>query len=204
MCPLTIDDLLPLSEYVGRRREFFDAQARYLDRYRRVRVGPKLTLRFENRQTVWFYVQELIRVARLTDPELIQRELEIYNRLLPQPDELQATLIIEAADEAKWAEELAAWQELTGDAIRLLLGDASYPARIVTCRLEDRCFGAAQWVQFPLDATGRQLLADFAQPALLEVAHGDYQQRSAPLSEDMRQSLLEDLQLSDRAAAAAA
>ena len=40
MLPLTVDDLLPLDEYAGRRREFFDSHRRYLDRYRRVRIGP--------------------------------------------------------------------------------------------------------------------------------------------------------------------
>src|SRR6266700_2403855 len=58
MLPLTLEDLLPLEEYAGRRREFFEAQCRYLDRYRRVRVGPRATLSFENRQTLWFRVQE--------------------------------------------------------------------------------------------------------------------------------------------------
>src|SRR4051812_4753161 len=74
MQPLTLDDLLSLEEYVGRRPEIFATQARYLDRYRRVRVGPKLTLVFENRQTLWFRVQEVVRVARLADPHRVQRE----------------------------------------------------------------------------------------------------------------------------------
>src|SRR5205085_8759387 len=59
MLPLTVDDLLPLEEYATRRKEFFDAQRRYVDRYRRVRIGPKLMLIFENRQTLWFRVQEV-------------------------------------------------------------------------------------------------------------------------------------------------
>ena len=58
---LTQDDLLPLSDYAAQRREFFAAHRRYLDHYRRVRIGPKLTLLFENRQTLWFRVQELLR-----------------------------------------------------------------------------------------------------------------------------------------------
>ena len=68
MLPLTIDDLLPLEEFASRRKEFFDAQRRYVDRYRRVRIGPRLTLIFENRQTLWFRVQEIVRVARLYRP----------------------------------------------------------------------------------------------------------------------------------------
>ena len=63
MLPLTVDDLLPLEEYATKRSEYFDAHRRYIDRYRRVRIGPKLTLIFENRQTLWFRVQEIIRIA---------------------------------------------------------------------------------------------------------------------------------------------
>src|SRR3954452_18307739 len=115
MQPLTLDDLLPLAEYVGRRGEFFAAHARYLDRYRRVRVGPRLTLVFENRQTLWFRLQELLCIARLGEPALVQRELDIGNRLLPRRDSLQAALLIAVEDEAQLSKELAPWRELRGD-----------------------------------------------------------------------------------------
>ncbi len=57
MRPLTPDDLLPLEEFAGQRRQHFEAHRRYVDRYRRVRLGPRLALVFENRQTLWFRVQ---------------------------------------------------------------------------------------------------------------------------------------------------
>ena len=62
MAPLTVEDLLPLEVYAPRRREFFDSHRKYIDRFRRVRIGPRLTLIFENRQTLWFRVQEVVRV----------------------------------------------------------------------------------------------------------------------------------------------
>src|SRR5438046_10731201 len=104
MKPLTHDDLLPLEEYVGRRREFFDSHRRYLDRYRRVRVGPRLTLLFENRQTLWFRVQEVIRVARLADPARLREELGLYIGLLPLRGCLQAALLTEVGDGQRPAE----------------------------------------------------------------------------------------------------
>src|SRR5687767_10443252 len=119
MLPLTADDLLPLEEYASRRKEFFDSHRRYVDRYRRVRVGPRLTLVFENRQTLWFRVQEVIRIARLADAHEVQQELNLYNRLLPAKDLLQAALLIDVADPTQLARELAPWQELTGDQLRL-------------------------------------------------------------------------------------
>jgi hypothetical protein len=198
MRPLTLDDLLPLDEYAGRRREFFESLLRYVDRHRRVRIGPRLTLVFENRQTLWFRVQEVLRVARLAEPQRVQQELDLYNRLLPGRGRLQAALLIEVSDESRLMEELASWRDLRGDELRLHIGGRSYPAELMTCRPEDRCIGAAHWLQFTLDPVGRQLLADFRQPAHIEAATPSYRHESPPLSDDVRQSLLEDLELSDR------
>ncbi len=101
MRPLSQDDLLPLDEYAAKRREYFELQRRYLDRYRRVRVGPLATLLFENRQTLWFRVQEVLRIARLSDPKMVQEELELFNLMLPGPGQLQASLVIEVRDESQ-------------------------------------------------------------------------------------------------------
>lgn len=201
MAPLTLDDLLPLEEYIVKRREFFDSHCRYLDRYRRVRIGPRLTLVFENRQTLWFRVQEIARVARLADTETLQQELDLYNTLLPASNQLQAALLIEIEDATRIVEELAAWRDIKGADLRLHLGEQCYPATLVTCRPEDRCVGTAHWVQFHLDDVARVLLANANQQAFMEfddVAHGSYCHQSAPLSDDIRQSLLDDLKLSDR------
>jgi hypothetical protein len=200
MRPLTLDDLLPLAEYAARRREFFDSHRRYLDRYRRVRVGPRLALLFGNRQTLWFHIQELLRVARLADPVRVQRELDLYNRLLPDCDRLQAALVIEVGDGARLAEDLAAWQSLRGEELCLRIGDQRFPASLLTCRPEDRCIGAAHWVQFPLGAEGRRALAHLPQPAFFTIDLPAYRHESTALSEEVRQSLLDDLQLSDKSA----
>jgi len=198
MRPLTLDDLLPLDEYAARRREFFESHQRYLDRYRRVRIGPRLTLLFENRQTLWFRVQEVLRIARLMEPARVQPELDLYNRLLPRRDQLQAALLIAVTDETRLTEELAAWQTLGGEELHLCLGEKRIPANLLTCRPEDRCIGAAHWVQFVIDAESRRLLADFRKPAHIAVRNPAYRHESPPLSDDVRQSLLDDLELSDR------
>ncbi len=201
MRPLTLDDLLPLNEYAGQRREFLAAHHRYIDRYRRVRVGPSLTLLFENRQTLWFRIQEILRVARLGDTAAVQRELDVYNRLLPRRDCLQAAVLIDVKDETRVIEELAFWQQFGSDDLRLRLGGAVYPAVLVTCRPEDRCIGAAHWMQLPLDDAGRHLLADFRTAARFEAVSPVYVHEGPLLNDDVRQSLLDDLALSDRDAA---
>jgi hypothetical protein len=201
MKPLTPDDLLPLEEYAARRRELFGVQTRYLDRYRRVRLGPRLTLLFANRQTLWFQVQEVLRVARIAEPALIQAQLDIYNRLLPTRNRLQAAVLIAVADEANLAKELTTWRELRGEDLRLHLGRDSYAADLLTCRPEDRAIGAAHWAQFVLGAAGRRLLGDFRTPAHFSVSLSAYCHDSEPLADEVRRSLWDDLEASDRDAA---
>src|ERR1017187_2042876 len=137
MVPLKVDDLLPLEEYAGRRKEFFDAHRRYIARYRRIRIGPKLTLIFENRQTLWYRVQEVIRIARLADAQEVRQELSLYNRLLPTRNLLQAALLIEI-DSTRFGAELASWRGIAGEQLQLHAGSYSVRSHLVTCRPEDR------------------------------------------------------------------
>jgi hypothetical protein len=198
MRPLIMDDLLPLDEYARRHREFFDSHRRYVDRYRRVRVGPRVTLHFENRQTLWFHVQELIRVARLIEPNLIQQELQVYNRLLPGKDCLQAALLLDPTDASAASSASNQWEALDGDLVKLCVGDRRVSSTLITCRPEDRCNGTAHWLQFSVNSEMRRLLGDFRRPAFLDVSTLDYHHVSLALTEDLRQSLLDDLDLSDR------
>jgi hypothetical protein len=203
MLPLTVDDLLPLDEYANRRKEFFDSHRRYVDRYRRVRIGPRLTLIFENRQTLWYRIHEVLRIARLADRREVQQELNLYNRLLPGRDLLQAALLIDIGDPTELLKELAPWQDLRGDQLQLCVEPHVFAAQLLTSRPEDRCVGTAHWVQFAVPAEMRRHLGCFEMPAAFRFDNGRYQHESAPLSEDLRQSLLDDLELSDRAAKSA-
>lgn len=198
MLPLTLEDLLPLDEYASRRREFFDSLGRYVDRYRRVRIGPKVTLVFENRQTLWFRVHEIVRIARLSDAGRLQEELDLYNGLLPGRNTLQAAVLIEVTDETKLQRELAPWKDFNGSQLVLHLGHDFIPATLVTGRPEDLSIGAAHWVQFLFDPTARRRLADLRESAHLELSLPGYHHQSAALGDEIRQSLLEDLQISDR------
>lgn len=195
LCP---EDLLPLDEYLTRRRELFEAHQRYVDRYRRVRIGPQALLLFENRQTLWFRLHEVMRIARLIEPSRIAQELAVYNTLLPGPGQLHAVLLLDV-EEARLLAEWTAWNDLRGEEIRFQLGPLALSANLYTARPEDRCFGAAQWIQFVLDDAAQQVLADPRQPALLVIDRPGYQHTSGPLTEEVRRALLEDLELSGRA-----
>jgi hypothetical protein len=198
MRPLVLDDLLPLAEYASRRREFFEAHQRYVDRRRRVRIGPSLTLVFENRQTMWFRVQEIVRIARLCEARLIQRELDLCNRLLPAPNHLGASLLIDL-DKTRLTAELQSWQTLCGDHIRMHVGKTSIPADLLTCRPEDRCAGTAYWLQFSLPPALVRILQKSA--VRFEVAMPHYEHVTKAMTDEIRASLAEDLEMSARDAA---
>ena len=85
-----------------------------------------------------------------------------------------------------------------GRSLRELRAAGCMASEMTTCRPEDRCIGAAHWVQFVVDAAGRAALRDREQLALFTLALPSYRHESAPLSDEVRQSLLEDLEMSDR------
>src|SRR5262245_236045 len=97
MKELEQSEILNLVEYekvrAERRREIVR-----LKQARRVSVGRYLTFVFENRATVWFQIQEMVRAERIVDESKIAEEVEVYNGLLPRPGELAATLRIEIAE----------------------------------------------------------------------------------------------------------
>jgi uncharacterized protein DUF3501 len=96
---LTPEDILPLAEYVRRRKE---ERRRVLDlkKRRRVEVGPVATFYFENRDTMWLQIQEMLYIEK-GGPEQIADELAAYNPLIPNGSELIATVMFEIDDEIR-------------------------------------------------------------------------------------------------------
>jgi hypothetical protein len=116
---LTLDDILDLRAY-ERARGDYRAKVIAMKKNRRVALGPIMTLVFECLDTVRFQVQEMARVEKIISDEAIQTELDIYNRLLPAPGELSATLLIELTTEAdlrEWLPKLVGIETMLGVAM---------------------------------------------------------------------------------------
>lgn len=94
---LTRADLLPLERY-AEQRAAFRARALAHKRDRRLRLGPHMTLLFEDRLTVQYQVQEMLRIERIFEADAIQGELDAYNPLIPDGRNLKATLLLEYPD----------------------------------------------------------------------------------------------------------
>jgi hypothetical protein len=79
---------------------------------RRVHVGPHLTFLFENRETIRYQIQEMMRAERMVKEADIRHEIETYNELIGGPGEVGCTLLIELDDPAERAEKLTRWLAL--------------------------------------------------------------------------------------------
>jgi hypothetical protein len=101
---LELADIADLRAY-EREREAFRQHVIALKKRRRVHVGPVVTLLFENRDTIRFQIQEMARVEKLFTDEAIQAELDTYNPLVPDPDQLCATVFLELTSD----EQLREW-----------------------------------------------------------------------------------------------
>lgn len=103
---LTRDDLYTLEQYAS-RRPAFRAQVLAHKKNRTVHLGPHMTLIFEDRLTVQYQVQEMLRIERIFEADGIEDELAAYNPLIPDGTNLKATLMIEFPEPNVRARELA-------------------------------------------------------------------------------------------------
>jgi len=94
MSHLTPEDLYSLEEY-ARIRGDFRAKVMEHKRNRKVHVGPNATLYFEDRLTMQYQIQEMLRIERIFEPEGIAEELAAYNPLVPDGSNWKATFMVE-------------------------------------------------------------------------------------------------------------
>ena len=102
---LQLEDILDLRAY-ERIREESRAQSIETKRKRRIGLGTVVTVMFENRQTMWYQIQEMIRAEKSMHDEQVMEELHAYNPLIPEAGQLSATLFIELTSEEQMREWL--------------------------------------------------------------------------------------------------
>ena len=106
MDELTVTDLMSLERY-ARERPAFRARVLEHKRNRKLAVGPNVTWSFEDRLTMQYQVQEMLRAERIFEPEGIHEELDAYNPLIPDGGNWKATLLIEFPDVDERQRQLA-------------------------------------------------------------------------------------------------
>ena len=186
---ITPTDLLSDADYVSRRKELRkDAIA--LKKHRRVEVGPFATFYFENYQTMWLQVMEMLRIEK-GGAEQAMGELDAYNPLIPQGDELIATLMLEIEDAARRNATLltlggieeTVFMETGGTRI------AATPTEYDDRTTPDGKTSSVHWLRFKL--TPEQIARFKTQRVVIGIDHPNYG-HMAVLSDETRAALSKD------------
>jgi hypothetical protein len=189
---LTRDDLFSLEKYSAIKTEF---RARIMEhkKQRRVPVGEHATLYFEDKLTMQYQVQEMLRLERIFEADAIQEELDVYTPLIPDGHNWKATFMVEYDDIAERKKALA---RLTGieDTVWVQVGKLAKVFAIANedlDRSEPDKTSAVHFMRFELTP---EMVAAAKQGATIKagIDHAAYTMETE-LAEDKRKSLVNDL-----------
>ena len=193
MNKLTREDLFSLERYAVERPAFRERVIHH-KRSRRLPIGPNATLHFEDRLTMQYQVQEILRTERIFETGEIEDELEAYNPLIPDGSNWKVTFMIEFADEN---ERRAALGRLIGieDRVWARVGESS-PVWAVADEDLDRATeektSSVHFLRFELPADLAAAARDGA-PIAVGIDHPEYSHDADPAPEAVRASLAADL-----------
>lgn len=158
MKPLVLSDIEPIAQYQDRRDEV-RRRIISLKKIRRVRLGERVAIVFENRDTMWFQVQEMCRIEHIEEPAFVQQEIDVYNDLLPEGLAIGATLLIELVqtdDMPKILRELSGLEET----IWLRFGDEAVHAEAEPGRSTEEKTSSVHYLTFRFSPLQQQALAE--------------------------------------------
>ncbi len=190
---LTREDLYSLEEYASARGDF---RRRVMEhkKHRQIPIGPNATLYFEDRLTIQYQIQEMLRAERIFEPEGIAEELDAYNPLVPDGRNLKATFMLEYEDVAERRKALArligiedrVWVQVEGFERVYAIADEDLERET-----EDKT-SSVHFLRFELN---HEMAGALKQGASLGVGidHERYAHEVARVPEDVRASLAADL-----------
>jgi hypothetical protein len=193
MQQLTRDDLFSLEKYAEARDEF---RSRVLQhkRNRRIELGTNAALYFEDRMTMQYQIQEMLRIEKIFEASGINEELDAYNPLIPDGSNWKATFMVEFPDEDERRDML---KQLVGieDCVYMRVGDLERIAAIADedmDRADESKTSAVHFLRFELDTEQVAVLKAGA-PLAAGIDHPNYQTEVSPVADNIRESLLADL-----------
>jgi hypothetical protein len=189
---ITRDSLLTLEAY-SRQREEFRARVLAHKRERTVRVGPHVTLIFEDELTVRYQIQEMLRIERTFEEEGVQAELDAYTPLVPDGGNLKATMMIEYEEPERRRIELARLKGIerrvylqVGDLPRIFaIADEDLP------RENDEKTSAVHFLRFEFEPAAVKALRA-GSPLAVGIDHPLYSERIDALPPEVTRSLVRD------------
>ncbi len=186
-------EVLGLGDYETIRPRF---RARVIDekKHRRMSVGPRASLLFENRDTVLLQIQEMLRTERITREGAIAHEIETYNAFIPGDAELSCTVMLEIDDKDERDAFLVAARGIE-DAMAVEIDGEKHMGRTTPDRLLSDRASAVIYLKIPLDRRGVDAIVAAARGEAhtisVVVDHPAYK-AVAPLTREVIASLAED------------
>jgi len=171
---ITAADILSPAEY-DQQRKALKANLIPMKKLRRIEVGPFATFYFENYATMWLQVQEMLRIEK-GGAEQVPGELAAYNPLIPQGDELIATMMLEIEDGNRRNATLltlggieeTVFLEIGGDVIR------ATPTEYDDRTTPDGKTSSVHWLRFKLTADQIAHFRNGTERVVLGVSHKNY------------------------------
>jgi len=193
MQKLTRKDLYSLEQYADIRDEFRN-QVMAHKRNRRVELGTNAALYFEDRLTMQYQIQEMLRIERIFEAAGINDELEAYNPLIPDGSNWKATFMVEFPDVE---ERRAMLGQLVGIENKVFVQVEGFDRVVAIAdedleRSDDKKTSAVHFMRFELSADEVDALKSGAS-LTAGIDHDNCQVEISPLPENIRQSLLGDL-----------
>lgn len=193
MKKLSREELYSLEQY-AERRPAFRAQVMAHKKTRQVAVGPHATLYFEDRLTMQYQVQEMLRIERIFEVQAIEDELATYNPLIPDGSNWKATFMVEYPEVE---ERRAALERLKGieNHVWMKVGEFS-PVRPIADedleREDDTRTSSVHFLRFELSPDMVRAARNGA-AINAGIDHPHYRCETGPLPEPVRNSLVSDL-----------
>jgi len=190
---LTRDDLFSLEQYAEVRPEFRQKVIEH-KRNRRLDLGTNAALYFEDRLTMQYQVQEMLRIERIFEADGINEELDAYNPLIPDGSNWKATFMVEFPEVE---ERRAMLTQLRGVEDRIYVNVADFDRVFAIAdedleRSDDDKTSAVHFLRFELPPEQVAALKDGAS-LVAGIDHENYRVEVSPVAENIRDSLVADL-----------
>ena len=193
MDKLTRSDLYSLEQY-AENRPAIRAQVMEHKKDRNIHIGPVVTIYFEDRQTIQYQIQEMLRVERIFEASGIEEELEAYNPLIPDGSNWKATFMIEEPDVEKRRDLLASLIGIE-DRIWVRVGGNEQVFAITDEDLDRDTEEKTSAVHFLRIELAEKMIVDLKQGAALSMGidHRNYSHEVEPVADSLRDALIADL-----------
>ncbi len=181
MKPIEPSEIAHIADYELERKTLRPRMMALKDR-RRIRVGEHLTFLFENRETVRYQIQEMMRIERIVDPAAIRHEVATYNELIPPAGGLGASLLIEYVSAEERHAKLRELLGLEDHVFLAVAGVAPAKAHFDPRQIASDRVSAVQYIRFELTPEQR---AGWRRGVRMVVNHPGYRAETALTAEQI-------------------